>query len=187
MAGSSSQRCLLVWGRVVEGRVILEPAFEIVTRPSLPKAPGRYSLEAESVGGARLFSLSFDPPEAEDGRRDTRQFAFAVPLGGVASEEIGSLKLSGPGASVGAARAAAGLPSLRAAGPEVEARAIAGGVALRWDAAAHPMVMVRDPETGEVVSFARGGQATIATSRRTLDLVVSDRVGSRTLRVTAGQ
>lgn len=187
MADASPQRCLLVWGRVVEGRVILEPAFEIVTRPSLPKAPGRYTLEAESAGGSRLFSLSFDPAEAEDGRRDTRQFAFAVPLGGVASEEIGSLRLSGPGASVAAARAAAGLPSLRAPGPSVEARAIAGGVALRWDAAAHPMVMVRDPETGEVVSFARGGQATIATSRRTLDLVVSDRVGSRTLRVTAGQ
>jgi hypothetical protein len=186
-AGASPRRCLLVWGRIVDGRAVLEPAFEIVTRPSLPKAPGRYSIEAASAGGSRLFSLSFDPAEAEDGRRDTRQFAFAVPLDGVGGDEIESLTLNGPGATVAAARASTGLSSLRAEGPAVAARAIAGGVALRWDPTAHPMVMVRDPDTGQVVSFARGGQASIATSKRTLDLVVSDRVGSRVLRVTAGQ
>jgi hypothetical protein len=58
-------------------------------------------------------------------------------------------------------------------------------VALRWDAAAHPMVMVRDAETGEIVSFARGGQVDVATRKRTLDVVISDRVGSRAVRVTA--
>ncbi len=47
--------------------------------------------------------------------------------------------------------------------------------------------MVRDPDTGEVLSFARGGQVNVATSKRTLDLVVSDRVGSRQVRVTAGR
>jgi hypothetical protein len=47
------------------------------------------------------------------------------------------------------------------------------------------MVMVRDAETGEIVSFARGGQVDVATRKRTLDVVVSDRVGSRTVRVTA--
>jgi hypothetical protein len=46
------------------------------------------------------------------------------------------------------------------------------------------MVMVRDPDTGEIFSFARGGQATVGTARRTLDVVVSNRVGSRTERVT---
>ena len=69
--------------------------------------------------------------------------------------------------------------------PGIEARRTAAGVALRWDATAHPMVMVRDAETGEVVSFARGGEVDVATRKRTLDVVVSDRVGSRTVRVTA--
>jgi hypothetical protein len=45
------------------------------------------------------------------------------------------------------------------------------------------MIMVRDPETGEVLSFARGGQAEVATGRTELDLSVSDRVGSRRVRV----
>ena len=60
-------------------------------------------------------------------------------------------------------------------------------MALRWDGAAHPMVMVRDPDTGEVLSFARGGDMEIATTKRELDVVLSDRVGSRVLRVGVGR
>ncbi len=189
-ARAAPQRCLLVWGRIVDGRAMLEPAFEIVTRPSLPKASGPYSVEAATDDGTRLFSLSFDASEVADSRRGARQFAFAVPIGGVSGDQVGSLKLTGPGGEVAAARApvAAGpLAAARAAGTAVEARAVAGGVVLRWDAAARPMVMVRDPDTGEVLSFARGGQVNVATSKRTLDVVVSDRVGSRQVRVTAGR
>ena len=189
-AAKAPQRCLLVWGRIVDGRAVLEPAFEIVTRPSMPKSRGPYSVEAVRVDGSRLFSLSFDANEVEDGRRDARQFAFAVPLGAVSGDEVGMLRLSGPGGEAAAVRAPAApgpLAAARAAGTAVEARTVAGGVALRWDAAARPMVMVRDPDTGEVLSFARGGQANVATTKRTLDVVVSDRVGSRQVRVTAGR
>jgi hypothetical protein len=56
-------------------------------------------------------------------------------------------------------------------------------VALRWEANANPMVLVRDPDTGEVLSIARGGSAEVPTSKATLDLIVSDRVGSRSVRV----
>jgi hypothetical protein len=187
---AAPQRCLLVWGRIVDGRAVLEPAFEIVTRPSLPRSHGPYSLEAASDDGSRLFSVSFDANEVADSRRDARQFAFAVPLGSVSGDQVGSLRLSGPGGEAAAVRGPAApgpLAAARAAGTAVEARAVAGGVALRWDAAARPMVMVRDPDTGEVLSFARGGQANVATSKRTLDVVISDRVGSRQVRVTAGQ
>jgi hypothetical protein len=187
---AAPQRCLLVWGRIVDGRAVLEPAFEIVTRPSLPKSHGPYSVEAAADDGARLFSLSFDASEVADDRPGARQFAFAVPLGGVSGDEVGSLRLSGPGGEAAAVRAPVApgpLAAARAAGTAVEARAVAGGVALRWDAAARPMVMVRDPDTGEVLSFARGGQVNVATSKRTLDVVVSDRVGSRQVRVTAGR
>jgi hypothetical protein len=189
-AAAAPQRCLLVWGRIVDGRAVLEPAFEIVTRPSLPRSRGPYTVEAARDDGSRLFSLSFEAHEVGDSRRDARQFAFAVPLGGISGDQVGSLRLSGPGGEAAAVRAPAApgpLAAARAAGTAVEARAVAGGVALRWDAAARPMVMVRDPDTGEVLSFARGGQANVVTTKRTLDLVVSDRVGSREVRVTAGQ
>jgi hypothetical protein len=189
-ATAAPQRCLLVWGRIVDGRAVLEPAFEVVTRPSLPRSRGPYSVEAATDDGSRLFSLSFEASEIADSRRGARQFAFAVPLGGVSGDQVGSLRLSGPGGEVAAVRAPAApgpLAAARTAGTAVEARAVAGGVALRWNAAAQPMVMVRDPDSGQVLSIARGGVANVMTSKRTLDVVVSDGVGSRQVRVTAGR
>jgi hypothetical protein len=45
------------------------------------------------------------------------------------------------------------------------------------------MIMVRDPETGEVLSLARGGDVEIATHKRQVDLVISDGVTSKVQRV----
>ena len=48
------------------------------------------------------------------------------------------------------------------------------------------MILVRDPDTGEVLPFARGGRAERAvTDKRNLDLLVSDGVRSRPARVRA--
>jgi hypothetical protein len=42
------------------------------------------------------------------------------------------------------------------------------------------MLLVRDPDTGEVLSFARGGEVEVGTTKGTLDVTVSDQVvGSR--------
>jgi hypothetical protein len=178
-----AQRCLLVWGRIVDGRPVLEPAFEVLTRPSLPKNPGAYSVEALTTAGARLFDLSFDGEVVADDPHASRHFAFAVPIDEAAAADLGSLRLAGPGgAAVAVTRTPAPLVTGRAQ-VAVEARRIAGGTALRWDARAHPMLMVRDPETGEVLSFARGGAADIATDKAELDLVVSNQVGSEQVRV----
>jgi hypothetical protein len=166
------QRCLLVWGRIVDGVPVLEPAFEVVTRPHLPKAPGPYSVEGHAASGAPLFTLSFDAALVADDPRGTRQFAFAVPLGAV--PQLGGLRLSAPGGTAGAART----PGAERARSDLQAGRVAGGLILHWNSAAHPMVMVRDPETGEVLSFARGGQAEIATRRGEVEVVASDGVGS---------
>jgi len=45
------------------------------------------------------------------------------------------------------------------------------------------MVMVRDAETGEVLSFARGGSVQLPASRREVDIVVSNGVTSSVRRV----
>ena len=49
------------------------------------------------------------------------------------------------------------------------------------------MIMVRDPDTGEVLSFARGGRAEVRTGKRNLDLLVSDGVRSRPAKVRMGE
>jgi hypothetical protein len=184
MAAASvrEERCLLVWGRIVDGRAVLEPAFELVTRPSLPKTRGPYTVEGVTADGMRVFELSFAAVEVADDPRGARHFAFAVPIGESAAARLGSLRLIGPAGAAAADRVPPPVAAARTPEP-VEARRVGGGIALRWDAAASPMIMVRDPETGEVLSFARGGQAEVATGRTELDLSVSDRVGSRRVRV----
>ncbi|HET6578921.1 MAG TPA: hypothetical protein VFG66_11385 [Gemmatimonadales bacterium] len=181
-ASVRDERCLLVWGRIVDGRAVLEPAFEMVTRPSLPKTRGPYTVEGLTPDGMRVFELSFDGVEVADDPRGARHFAFAVPIGEGAAARLGSLRLTGPAGRAAADRVPPPVAAARSAEP-VEARRVGGGVALRWDATASPMIMVRDPDTGEVLSFARGGQAEVATGRTELDLSVSDRVGSRQVRV----
>jgi hypothetical protein len=65
----------------------------------------------------------------------------------------------------------------------VEARREASGaVRLQWNSAAHPMVIVRDPDTGEILSFARGGDARVWTSKAVVDLDLSDGVQSQRVR-----
>ena len=176
------ERCLLIWGRIADGRAVLEPAFEVVTRPSLPKGPGPYSVEALTTDGMRVFGLSFDATEVADDPRGARHFAFAVPLSEGAAARLGSLRLTGPAGAAAADRVSPPMAAARISEP-IKARRVGRGVALRWDAAASPMILVRDAETGEVLSFARGGRAEVATDRMELDLSVSDRVGSRQVRV----
>jgi len=182
-ATAPQQRCLLVWGRIVDGRPVLEPAFEITTRPSLPRAAGPYEVEGLAGDGSRVFRLSFDAAPVADDPRGSRRFAFAVPLG-AGGARLESLQLGGPAGVAAYARTAAPAAAARTSEP-LTARRVAGGVVLRWDASTHPMVMVRDPDTGEVLSFARGGEADIATVKTELEVSASDRVGSQRVRVIA--
>jgi len=59
-----------------------------------------------------------------------------------------------------------------------------GAVRLRWNPAVYPMALVRDAATGEILSFARNGDATVGVSGRDLDVTFSDGVRSRQERVT---
>jgi hypothetical protein len=175
------QRSLLIWGRIVDGRPVLEPAFEIVTRPSLPDRPGPYSVTATAQDGARMFSVSFDVAATEGDRPGTGHFAFTVPLDEASASLLGGLTLTGP---TGSTRAAPPSAQLSAEPPQsIVARREGQNVLLSWDAALHPMIMVRDQDTGEVLSFARGGAAVLHTTKSELDLVVSDGVRSQRLRL----
>ncbi len=177
-----AQRSLLIWGKIVNGRPVLEPAFEIVTRPSLPTRPGPYSVTATGVDGTRLFNLSFDVATVEDSQEGSGHFAFAVPLDQANAVRLGSLRLEGPAGSVAQVRS---LAQARTGPPSepIVARREGENVSLRWNAALHPMIMVRDPDTGEVLTFARGGTALVRTPKGQLDLDVSDGVRSQRVRL----
>ncbi|MGH7510980.1 MAG: hypothetical protein ACREMZ_16165 [Gemmatimonadales bacterium] len=183
MGGSSQQPqpSLLVWGYIREGQPVLEPAFLVHTRPSLPRRSGPYTLEAQASDGSTVFALSFSPKEIADAPGNQQNFVFAVPLSSVAASQMSRLSLRGYGREAvldAKSRPSAGVQLGRLAGERVR---------LRWDAGAHPMVMVRDPDTGEVLSLARGGDVQLQTSKTTLELVLSDGVKSRITRVPVSQ
>jgi hypothetical protein len=176
------QPCLLVWGRIEDGQPVLEPAFQVVTRPELPARGGPYTVDGRAADGSTLFHLSFAAERVADDPRGSEHFAFAVPLPAERAGRLDAVRLVVPGRPVVSVRAADG--AVPGAVPEVRtARAAPGRVALRWDAARHPMVMVRDPATGEVLSFARGGASEVTTDRADLDLQLSSGIGGRTVRV----
>lgn len=175
------QPTLLVWGHIENGQPVLEPAFQIMARPSLPRAPGPYSLEASAGDGTRIFALSFDAAEVADDPQGSRHFAFAVPVDPTRAARLESLRIVAPGG------AAAISPSVARRHPgtvsdSITARREAGGVALEWNAAAHPMIMVRDPDNGEVLSFGRGGKVRVVTSKGEVDLEVSNGLQSHRVR-----
>ena len=176
---SVAQSTLLVWGRIAGGRVVLEPAFRVVTRPVLPERTGAYAIEGSASDGSRVFGLTFDPTEVADDPRGGRHFAFAMPLDERTTARLQTIRLTGPG--VGMAAVSAAPASLRA-GPAKPASATlsAGGVTIEWDAAAQPMAMVRDARSGEVLSLARGGSVLLPAVVNVVELVMSDGVRSST-------
>lgn len=181
-ATAVAQPALLIWGRIVNGRPLLEPAFEIITRPALPSRPGPYSVTATGVDGSRLFTLSFDIASAPDQPAGSGHFAFAVPLDQAGATRLGTVRLQGPSGSISRSPTSA---QLRAGpvSPSIVARRQGENVSLNWNAAAHPMIIVRDPSTGEIFSFARGGSAMVRTPKGELDLDVSDGVRSQRVRL----
>jgi hypothetical protein len=181
------QPTLLVWGRIKNGEIVLEPAFQVTTRPKLPQRPGPYSVEAKAADGTTLFNLSFVPDEVADAPGNHKNFVYAVPLPSASVARISTLRVSGLGRQ--AVSSVSDSPGAQLdAGPRpdsVEVRRVTGGkVGFRWNHRAHPMVMVRDAATGEVLSLARGGDVELSTVKGDVDLVLSNGVRSRVKRVS---
>jgi hypothetical protein len=165
----------------VDGQPVLEPAFQIVTRPALPARAGPYEVEGRAADGSRLFGVSFTPLQVADDPLSAEHFAFAVPLQPDRAARLDAIRLTAPGRPVVSLRAA---PAAAGATSDVRVVRLAPDrVSLRWDAAAHPMLLVRDPATGQVLSFARGGEAEVATDRADLDIQLSDGVAGRSVRM----
>jgi hypothetical protein len=174
----AAQAGMLVWGRIEDGRAVLEPAVRVTARPSLPSRSGPYRLEGRGEDGGRLFGFDFAPLETAAEPTAVKHFAFVVPMRAEAAVRLASLHLVGPGIR------ASSVQSPEA--PVVTAtRAGAGRLFLRWDASKSPMLLVRDPVTGEVLSFARGGASEVATGHDEVVVTASGRA-AREMRVRAG-
>jgi hypothetical protein len=183
---------LVIWGRITaDGRVIIEPPIP-VARTVEPPRPGPYRMEGMDAAGAVVLAADFAADAVSEGADGERHFAFTVPMDDAGARRLASLRLRGGGVrgdlAPSAATAAGVQAGQAAASPpaqQVRARAAAGRrVELRWDAAQHPLVVVRDGRTGQVLSLARGGRVDVVSDATELDLDVSDGVRSTRRRVT---
>ncbi|HEX6909217.1 MAG TPA: hypothetical protein VF142_02430, partial [Longimicrobium sp.] len=184
-ASTSPEPVLLVWGTVRDGEVVLEPAVELMGRPRMPARPGPYRVEAKDASGATLHAFSFSGAEVADLEGGERHFAFTVPQRALRMDRLASVRVVANGRAASVSRAGGPVDTrIAPVAPRFSVSGTArGGAAVRWEAARHPLAVVRDPRTGEILSFARGGAADVQTDAPELELLFSDGVRTSTQRV----
>jgi len=180
---SDPQDALLVWGRIENGNVTLEPAFKVRATGIAPQ-PGPYLWQAQDALGQVLMTLPFDAPEVAD-LPDTslRIFSFVVPMSADTMSKISSVHLSKDGRELTHLTAASGSMPMLGARAVVKQQYLPNHkMQFFWDAAQSPLVMLRDAKTGEVRGFLRGGSATIEDAPDDLEVQFSDGIHSNSVR-----
>jgi hypothetical protein len=169
---------LLVWGRIRNGSVTLEPAFVVHAPARLPVRSGPNRLEGFDAAGNRIFGLAFEGalvPDLPGG--EERQFAFVLPLAASDRARLAGLRLTGQGLT------ALRLPfaGLRAAGarpvPAVTATQKGSDLNVQWDPS-YPLAVIRDATTGEILSLARGGAGRVTAPSGRVVVQLSEGVSS---------
>ncbi len=172
---------LLVWGRIENGQVTLEPAFRIPANNSLAE-PGPYTWEARDAVGQVLASVSFNAPEVADlPERSLRLFSFVVPLKPEVLAAVRSTHVKSGDQEL----------TSRIVSP-VQAADLENtlflqdlpnhGLQVVWDADRYPMLMLRDARTGELRGFLRGGSAQVVSAPDEVEIQGSDGIGGAALR-----
>lgn len=172
-AEPGAEDCLIIWGRIEQGRVILEPAFPAHTVAQLPEG-GQWRLEGTDVDGRSILNVPFSPAEIADlpeGQSESH-FAFAVPRRLLGLNTLHSLRVLDR--DVERARQTRLAPMAGTAQAIASERTFAGHT-LAWNADRHPLVVVRDAATGEVRAFLRGGSASLPAGKG-LEIVACDGV-----------
>jgi hypothetical protein len=174
--GRAAGQGLLIWGRITPAGLVLEPAFVVENADFRAPAPGAHRIEALDANGREIFSIPFAASESADlptGREDA--FAFVVPVERALAMSIAELRLVSGGRSVSRKSGAPAAPAPRFT------RGADGRGVLQWDSSLHPVVMVRDATSGQILSFARGGSVRLPSAISRVNATFSD--GTRSTRV----
>jgi hypothetical protein len=186
---------LLVWGRVVDGRVLLEPAVRVPAPPTPLPVASTLRLELRDARGGTLLDLPVEAHKVDHVfDRDERHFAAVVPWSPRLERALAEVRVRDVRLPLGAATRASAAVAARA-------RAITGDVAadavplpepdvatepdgprtrVRWNARDYPLAVALDASTGQVMAFIREPGRAIRTDGRPVALHLSD--GVRTIR-----
>jgi hypothetical protein len=180
-ATGKGQPGLLIWGRIENGKTILEPAFTVSTT-GVASEPGPYTWEAQDALGQVVASASFDAPEVADlPNTSLRIFSFIVPMAQETLSRVQSLRILKDGRELTRnprlAQAQGFKPSSQASLRALPNRSMQ----ISWNAALSPVVMLRDRKTGEVRGFLRGGAAVVSDVPPQLEIQFSDGVSGESM------
>lgn len=182
--GAVAGEGLLIWGRIVNGQVTLEPAFRIPSNNSLAE-PGPYTWEAHDAIGRVLASVSFDAHKVADMPDTTsvQLFSFVVPLKADVLAAVASMHIKIGNQEMAQRVQAAVAPSEADLQNTVRVEDLPDhGARVVWDADRYPVVMVRDALTGEARGFLRGGDAEIVDAPAEIEVHVSGGIHSSFIR-----
>ena len=172
------QPCLMVWGRVRDGEIVLDPAMVVTARPNVPRVGGEYDVVARDANGNEVVRVSFDAPRIGCSDDDTSAFSWFLPIDPDRAVDLQSIEMRGRGQVARQDARTASLAHARRI-PLVLERTGAGRARLEWDAGSLPMALVRDAVDGTVLAIGRHGALDFACEASELDVVLSD--GVRTL------
>ena len=178
------QDVLVVWGQMSDEGLVLEPAFTVDAPSVLPAQDGPYRLQGRDASGAELFSLSFAATPVAHGASNERSFVFAIPADQARADRLDELVLSGPAGTM--KRAAKADPGLVAPQPRLTPvpNGSVDGVELQWSRERHAAVLIRDAETGQVLTVSRGGRVSLPDGVHEVEATFSNGVQSITRRLT---
>ena len=183
-AGGDAGEGLLIWGRITNGQVTLEPAFRIPANSSLAE-PGPYTWEAHDAIGRVLASVSFTAHDVADvpDMASVQLFSFVVPLRADMLAALQSMHIKSGNREIAQKTQTAAAPSEAELQNTIRVDDLPDhGARVVWDAGRYPVVMVRDALTGEVRGFLRGGNAEIADAPADVEVHVSGGIQSRFIR-----
>ncbi len=192
-ASVTSGEGLLVWGRVVDGKVILEPSFRVNAPASRPVSRPTHYVDALDATGNVLLNLPIDAEVVDHVTGHTeQQFAVIVPWSETLEQSLATVRVRDARTPLLAAvRSSAVAMAARVSVASKVAQPIAqpdptpavdvlsaNRARVRWNSAAYPMAMLRDGTTGKVMGFVRTPGAEINTGGRAVEVVYSDGVRS---------
>jgi hypothetical protein len=186
--GTAAPEGLLIWGRIENGRLILEPALPVRASGALP-VPGAYTLEVGDARGRVTSSVPFEADLVEDlPGPEVRLFSFVLPYRAPEQSAIHSLRVTREGREL--ARSLRRYPvDTQGIGPSAPPVSVKKGsdaeedFSLSWDAVRYPLVVVRDAGTGRLLAFQRGGKGRAKIRKeRDVEIVACDGIGARVQR-----
>ncbi len=184
MVSSAVVPVLMISGAVSTGQAVIDGSFAMEANPSPIDPAGRFVLEGFASDGTRLFSHRFSPFVVSDARPDDEAFVVGVPVDSPTASAIARIAVREVGGTrmYVRSRAARADADLRAT---ISTSRSALGTQLNWSTSTARMVLVRDPQTREIIGVSRTGMLDLArlANGSDVELLVSDGVASVKRRV----